>query len=95
MINEGGDGHRSLDGQARVQPRQPMLHGEAVTLWREPAPDGDILCFVVDEMPGGAFWLGMQRGDYLVVSESLPKIEDVVDRAEELRFAVVSEREFH
>ena len=62
-----------------------MLHGEALTLWREPRSDGDLVCFVVDEMPGGRFWLGLQRGDLLVVSESHDRIEDAVDRAEELR----------
>ncbi len=66
-----------------------MLGGEAVTLWRITRATGDVHCFVVDEMPGG-FWLGVEDRDKLVVSETLPRIEDVMDRAEELRLEVMA-----
>ncbi len=66
-----------------------MFKGEALTLWHVPRAGGDLTCFVVDEMPHGGFWLGVHRGDQLIISETLPGIEAAVRRADELRFELV------
>jgi hypothetical protein len=68
-----------------------MFKGEALTR-HVPRAGGDLTCFVVDEMPGGEFWLGVQRGDLLIICEMKSCTEAAVRRAEELRFEPVGAR---
>ncbi len=63
------------------------LRGEAVTIWRL-AHDGDELrCFLVE--PPRGFWLGVERGHDLLLSETFPTADPALARAEEVKAPLV------
>jgi hypothetical protein len=66
-------------------PEQPSgdLRGEAVTLWRLVREKEELRCFLVE--PPRGFWLGIERGHDLVLSETYPSLEAALARAEALK----------
>ena len=64
------------------------LRGEAVTLWRMSHDDDELRCFLVE--PPRGFWLGVERGHDLVLSETYPTLEPALARAEALRAPLVN-----
>jgi hypothetical protein len=70
------------------EPPSNDLRGEAITIWRL-ARDGDELrCFLVE--PPRGFWLGIERGHDLVLSETYASAEPALARAEALRAPLVT-----
>jgi hypothetical protein len=67
--------------------RYDSLRGEAVTLWRLERPDQRIRCFLVE--PPRGFWLGIERGEDLVFSETYDDLELALQRAEALKAPLI------
>ena len=66
------------------------FNGEAVTLWRLRQESGNLRCFVA-EWPAG-FWIGVEcAGGELIVSETLPTIDEVVARAGDVKAPLLNE----
>jgi hypothetical protein len=63
------------------------LRGEAVTIWRLAHAGDELRCFLVE--PPRAFWLGVERGHDLLLSETYPAAEPALARAEELKAPLV------
>jgi hypothetical protein len=59
------------------------LKGEAVTLWRLERSADALRCFVVG--PPRGYWLGIERGHDLIVSETHEELEPALVRAESLK----------
>ena len=64
------------------------LRGEAVSLWHLARGEEDLRCFVVE--PPRGFWLGVERGHDLVLSETYPSLEPALARAEALKAPLVA-----
>ena len=64
------------------------LRGEAVTLWHLARGEENLRCFVVE--PPRGFWLGVERGHDLVLSETYPSLQPALARAEALEAPLVA-----
>lgn len=61
-----------------------MFDGEAITLWRLSRPERTLCCFVAEWSTG--FWLGIEcSAGELMISETLPDLSDLLNRAEHLK----------
>ena len=69
------------------KPGSPGLRGEAVTLWRLERPEQRIRCFLVE--PPRGFWLGIERGNELVFSETYDDLELALQRSEALKAPLI------
>ena len=69
------------------QRRFDSLRGEAVTLWRLERPTQRIRCFLVE--PPRGFWLGIERGQDLLFSETYDDLELALQRAEALKAPLI------
>jgi hypothetical protein len=67
--------------------RFDSLRGEAVTLWRLERPKQRIRCFLVE--PPRGFWLGIERGNDLVFSETYDDLELALQRSEALKAPLI------
>jgi hypothetical protein len=63
------------------------LSGEAVTLWRVTRGEDELRCFLVE--PPRGFWLGVERGHDLVLSETYPSLDPALVRSEALKAPLV------
>jgi hypothetical protein len=67
-----------------------MGKDETLTLWRLDSESGHLRCFVA-EVPAG-FWLGVEcPGGTLVVSQTLPSIQAVLDWSQSVRDGLASD----
>jgi hypothetical protein len=64
------------------------LRGEAITIWRLVRDGEELHCFLVE--PPRGFWLGVERGHDLVLSETYASAEPALARAEALRAPLVT-----
>jgi hypothetical protein len=64
------------------------LRGEAVTLWHIARGRDELRCFVVE--PPRGFWLGVERGHDLVLSETYASLDPALARAEALKAPLVA-----
>jgi hypothetical protein len=71
------------------EPPSTNLGGEAVTLWRLGRQEEELRCFLVE--PPRGFWLGVERGHDLVLSETYPSLEPALARAAALRAPLVAD----
>jgi hypothetical protein len=70
-----------------LRPSSLSLRGEAVTLWRLERPGQRIRCFLVE--PPRGFWLGIERGNDLIFSETYDDLELALQRSEALKAPLV------
>jgi hypothetical protein len=78
----------SYNSRVQPEPIRPasvgLFNGEALTLWRLRRATARISCFVA-EWPG-AYWLAVEcAGGELLSSETLPSVEAVLARSDEVR----------
>jgi len=65
------------------------LRGEAITLWHLAREKDELRCFLVE--PPRGFWLGVERGHDLVLSETYPSLEPALVRAESLKAPLMAD----
>lgn len=65
------------------------LRGEAVTIWRLARNGDELHCFVVE--PPRGFWLGVERGHDLLLSETYPALDPALARAEILKAPLLAD----